>query len=331
MKSNSPQEGPSTMSQSPEKLPDTSEGPRRVAVVGLGAMGAPMASVLLRAGFEVTVVPHRRREAAEALAAEGAKIADSVIDAAVGADVVITLVPDLPQLLEVVEGPGGLVRAGSSGLTLLNMSTVSPSGATALAERLAEAGIRMVDAPVSGGPVRAADGTLTIMAGGAEEDIDHVSGVLSALGQRIFRTGGLGSSQVAKLCNNILTATIMVANAEALTLGAKAGLDPAQLREIVLASSGGSTVLDTWVPRNVLRDEYEPGFALRLMYKDAGLVRDLARGIGVPMPLANLAHELYGFCMQGPGADRDYSYVSTLLQDGADVTVATGRPRNQQQ
>jgi 3-hydroxyisobutyrate dehydrogenase-like beta-hydroxyacid dehydrogenase len=112
-------------------------------------------------------------------------------------------------------------------------------------------------------------------------------------------------------------------------LGAKAGLDPAQLREIVLASSGGSTVLDTWVPRNLLRDVYEPGFALRLMYKDAGLARDLARQSGVPMPLANLAHELYGFCMQGPGADQDYSFVSTLFQDAADVTVATGRPRSQ--
>jgi 3-hydroxyisobutyrate dehydrogenase-like beta-hydroxyacid dehydrogenase len=303
--------------------------PHRLAVVGLGAMGAPMAAVLLGAGFDVTVVAHRRREAAEALAAQGAKIADSVADAARAADVVISLVPDLPQLLEVAEGPEGLIHSGRTGLTLLTMSTVAPDGVIALAERLNSAGIRVVDAPVSGGPVRAADGTLTIMVGGEEQDVEHVSGVLSALGQRIFRTGGLGSSQVAKLCNNILTATIMVANAEALTLGAKAGLDPAQLREIVLASSGGSTVLDTWVPRNVLRDEYEPGFALRLMYKDAGLVRDLARRTGVPMPLANLAHELYGFCMQGPGADLDYSFVSTLLQDAADVTVATGRPRHQ--
>jgi 2-hydroxy-3-oxopropionate reductase len=311
--------------------PGPGDGPRRVGIVGLGAMGAPMAGVLLRAGFDVTVVPHRRREAAEALVAEGAKIAESVAGAARAVDVLITLVPDLPQLLEVAEGPDGLVHAGRRGLTLLNMSTVSPDGISALAERLTAAGIRVVDAPVSGGPVRAADGTLTIMAGGAEDDIDHVSGLLSALGQRVFRTGGLGTSQVAKLCNNILTATIMVANAEALTLGAKAGLDPAQLREIVLASSGGSTVLDTWVPRNVLRDEYDPGFALRLMYKDAGLARDLGRRSGVPMPLANLAHELYGFCMQGPGADRDYSFVSTLLQDAADVTVATGRPRKRPQ
>jgi 3-hydroxyisobutyrate dehydrogenase-like beta-hydroxyacid dehydrogenase len=87
--------------------------------------------------------------------------------------------------------------------------------------------------------------------------------------------------------------------------------------------------MDTWVPRNLLRDVYDPGFALRLMYKDAGLTRDLARRVGVPMPLANLAHELYGLCMQGPGADRDYSYVSTVIQNAADVTVATGRPRSE--
>lgn len=301
---------------------------RHVAVVGLGAMGAPMARVLLGAGHAVTVVPHRRREPAEELAAHGAAIAETVAEAAGAADVVLTLVPDLPDLLDSVEGPDGLVAGAHEGLTLLNMSTVAPDGITALADRLAAHGVRVVDAPVSGGPVRAADGTLTIMASGADADVDGVSDVLGALGGRVFRTGPLGTGQVAKLCNNILTATIMVANAEALTLAAKAGLDPAQVREIVLASSGGSTVLDTWVPRNLLRDVYEPGFALRLMHKDAGLARDLGRRVGVPMPLANLAHELYGFCTQGPGADQDYSFVSTLFQDAADITVATGRPRH---
>jgi 3-hydroxyisobutyrate dehydrogenase-like beta-hydroxyacid dehydrogenase len=305
-----------------------SQDHHRIAVVGLGAMGAPMARVLLEAGHAVTVVPHRRREAAQALAADGATIAETVADAAREAGVVITLVPDLPQLLEVVEGPAGLVAGAHDGLVLLNMSTVAPDGVTALAGRLAAHGVRMVDAPISGGPPRAADGTLTIMASGEETDLDAIAGVLDALGQHIFRTGPLGTGQVAKLCNNILAATIMVANAEALTLGTKAGLDPQQLREIVLTSSGGSTVLDTWVPRNLLRDVYEPGFALKLMYKDAGLARDLARRTGVPMPLANLAHEIYALCAQGPGAEQDYSFVSTVVQDGADITVATGKPRH---
>ena len=125
----------------------------------------------------------------------------------------------------------------------------------------------------------------------------------------------------------VVTALALAAAAMIPTLAAKAGLDPAQVREIVLASSGGSTVLDTWVPRNLLRDVYEPGFALKLMYKDVGLGRDLAREVGVPMLLANLAHELYGFCTQGPGADQDYSYVSTVFQDAANITVATSEPR----
>lgn len=301
---------------------------RRVTVVGLGAMGAPMARVLLRSGCAVTVVPYRRRAAAEALAAEGAKIAGTVAQAAGDSEVVITLVPDLPQLIEVAEGPRGLLASPREGLILLNMSTVAPDAITALAGRLAGHRMRMVDAPVSGGPPRAGDGTLTIMASGPDADIDEVSDILGALGERIFRTGPLGTGQVAKLCNNILSATIMVANAEALTLGVKAGLDPTQLREIVLASSGGSTVLDTWVPRNLLLDVYEPGFALKLMYKDAGLARDLARRAGVPMPLASLVHELYGFCTQSPGADKDYSFVSTVIQDAANITVATGRPRH---
>ena len=306
-------------------MPDSQ---RRVAVVGLGAMGAPMARVLLRAGYLVTVVPHRSRMAAEELAAEGAEIAGTVADAAAGSEVIIALVPDLPELIEVAEGTQGLSAGAHDGLTLLNMSTVGPNGITALAGRLAGRGIHVVDAPVSGGPARAADGTLTIMASGADADLDRVRDILDTLGGEVFLTGPLGTGQTAKLCNNLLTATIMVANAEALTLAAKAGLDPAQVREIVLASSGGSTVLDTWVPRNLLQDVYEPGFALKLMYKDAGLGRDLARQTGVPMPLANLAHELYAFCIEGPGADRDYSYVSTLFQDAANITVATSEPRH---
>jgi len=301
---------------------------QRVSVVGLGAMGLPMARVLLRAGYLVTVVPHRSRTAAEELAAEGAEIAETVADAAAASEIVIALVPALPDLVEVAEGSHGLVAGAHDGLTLLNMSTVGPVGITDVAGRLAGHGIRVVDAPVSGGPARAADGTLTIMASGADADLDRVRDVLDTLGEKVFKTGPLGTGQTAKLCNNLLTATIMVANAEVLTLAAKAGLDPAQVREIVLASSGGSTVLDTWVPRNLLQDVYEPGFALKLMYKDAGLGRDLARQAGAPMPLANLAHELYAFCMQGPGADRDYSYVSTLFQDAADITVATSEPRH---
>lgn len=297
---------------------------RPVAVVGLGAMGAPLARVLLRAGHPVTVVPHRSLAAAEALAAEGARVARGVAAAAADAEVIIALVPALPELTEVADG---LIAAAAAGRVLVNMSTVGPAGISALAGRLGGHGIRVVDAPVSGGPVRAADGTLTIMASGDDTDLDDVAGVLAAVGGKIFRTGPVGTGQAAKLCNNLLTATIMVANAEALTLAAKAGLDPVQVREIVLASSGGSTVLDTWVPRNLLRDVYEPGFALKLMYKDVGLGRDLAREVGVPVPLANLAHELYAFKAQDSGADQDYSYVSTIYQDAANITVATSEPR----
>lgn len=297
---------------------------RRVAVAGLGAMGAPMARVLLRAGYPVTVIPHRSRTAAGELAAEGADIGGSVAEAARDSDVVIALVPALPELTEVTEG---LLDGAHDGLTLLNMSTVGPDGITELGARLGARGIAVVDAPVSGGPAKAADGTLTIMASGADTDLDRVGDLLDALGEKVFRTGPLGTGQAAKLCNNVLAATIMAANAEVLTMATKAGLDPAQVREIVLASSGGSTVLDTWVPRNLLRDVYEPGFALKLMHKDVGLGRDLARQAGAPMPLANLAHELYGFCTQGPGADRDYSYVSTIFQDAANITVATREPR----
>lgn len=305
----------------------------RVSVVGLGAMGAPMAGVLLRSGHEVTVVPHRRREAAEALAGEGARVADSAGEAAEGSDCVLVCVPDLPELTEVAEGEGGVVD-GTGGrpdgeLVLLNTSTVSPTGVIELAERLAPRGVRFVDVPLSGGPTKAGNGTLTMMAAGEESDVDRVSPLLEALGENVFRTGPLGTSQAAKLCNNLLAATIMTANIEALTLARKAGLDPELAREIFLTATGGNTLLDTWVPRFLLQDSYEGGFALRLMYKDLGLARELGRVAGSPLLLGNLVHELHGMYAASSG-DRDYSFVSKLYQDAAGVTLADGTPRERE-
>lgn len=300
-----------------------------ICFIGLGNMGEPMARNLLQAGYDVAVVPHRRREPADRLAAEGARVMNSPAEAAVGADFVVTMVPNLPQIEESVFGERGFAKHAKPGMVLINMSTVSPSGIQELAARLEPHGVSVCDAPVSGGPFRATDGTLTIMAGAAADVFAKAKPILDVLGENIFHTGELGTGQVAKLCNNMLGATLMAINSEVLTMGVKAGVDAQTLREIILKSTGANFQLEHWMPKNVLLDQYEPGFALKLMYKDIGLARDMAKEQGVPMFIGNLVHELYGQFMNSEGKDKDFSVISTFYQDAAKITIATGQPRTQ--
>lgn len=303
--------------------------PARVAFIGLGKMGKPMAANLVRAGFAVTVVPHRRREPGDELQALGATLASTPKEAAAGAAFAITMLPDSPQVEAVTLGPDGILEGASPGLLLIDMSTIAPRAVHRIAERLESRGCRMLDAPVSGGPARAQNGTLTIMVGGEAADVQRARPVLEALGSRIAHVGPLGSGQVAKICNNLLGAIIMAANCEALALAVKCGLKADALRELILASSGSNWLLEHHVPHNVLRDRYEPGFALRLMSKDLRLAEELATQAGLPIFLGTLARQLYRMA-EGLGySEQDFSCVAQLYQQAANVTIATGSPRNQ--
>lgn len=299
-----------------------------IGFIGLGNMGEPMVNVLLKAGYEVFIVPHRRREPAERLALSGARIAETAAELAASANVIITMVPNLPQVEEAVFGEQGLLKTARPGNILLNMSTVSPSGIQNLAEKLKAYDISVCDAPVSGGPARATDGTLTIMAGADPEVFERCKDVLDALGQNIFYTGALGTGQIAKLCNNMLGATLMAVNAEVLTMGVKAGVKADVLRSIVLKSTGANYQLEHWMPRNVLINEYEAGFALKLMYKDIGLARDLGKECGTTMPISNLVHELYGIFNNSELKEKDFSVVSNFYQDAANINISDGKPRS---
>ncbi len=301
----------------------------KIAFFGTGNMGEPMVRLLLKAGYEVAVVPHRRREAVARLESEGAQVADTPAEAAEGASFLITMVPDLPQIEDLLFKENGILERVSEGTVLINMSTVSPTGIQKLGERLIPYGVKICDAPVSGGPFRAADGTLSIMAGAEKEIFEKSLDILRVLGKNISCLGELGTGQVAKLCNNMLSATIMAANAEVLTMGAKAGLDAESLRNIIVNATGTNWQLENWVPNNVMKDNYEAGFALKLMYKDVGLSRDFAKEIGSPLFIGNLVHELYGQFMNSGLRDKDFSVVSTFYQDAANVTIANGKPRNE--
>lgn len=191
----------------------------------------------------------------------------------------------------------------------MNTSTVLPSRMASLSER----GVRIIDAPVSGGPTKARDGTLT------REDCEKALPLLEVMRHNIYYVGAASSAQVAKLCNNAL------ANSEVLTMGVKAGLDVGMLREIILNSSGGNFILEGWLPQNVLKDEYEAGFALKLMYEDVGQAPGQAQQQGTPMRLGNLAHELYGMFNNEESGSKGYSVVSRLYQDAANIDIADGR------
>lgn len=301
---------------------------KTIGFIGLGNMGEPMANVLLKAGYDVIAVPHRRREPAERLASLGARVAESPGEAAAEADFVITMVPNLPQIAEAVFGEKGIAERAKPGLIVINMSTVSPSGIQSLASKLKEHGIAVCDAPVSGGPIRAADGTLTIMAGADRDIFERCRNVLGTLGQNIFYTGEHGAGQVAKLCNNMLGATLMAISSEVLTMGVKAGVKADVLREIILKSTGANYQLEYWMPKNVMINEYEPGFALKLMYKDIGLARDLGKELGSPMPIGNLVHELYGLFNNSELREKDFSMVSAFYQNAANINIADGQPRS---
>ncbi len=310
----------------------SSEGVRvskRVGLVGVGAMGKLMAGQLLEKGFTVTVCPHRNRKPVEELAAQGAQVAEDPAGVAAASEVVVTMVPDAPQVEEVCFGPRGLLAGRKEGdpFTLIDMSTISPIATTAIAARLAEQGVGMLDAPVSGGPARAAIGELTIMVGGEPELFERHRDVLAAMGKNITHVGPVGHGEIAKLTNNIIIGILMPALGEAFTFAVKAGADLEKVREIVLTATGGNYLLANWIPQYMLQDKYEGGFALELMHKDLGAALAAARDLGVPMPEAALAQQLFAQA-KGLGYGReDYSAVSKITQDAANITIATGKPR----
>ena len=225
----------------------------KVAFIGMGTMGGPMALNLLKAGHEVTV-HNRTREREEPIAAAGAKRAASPAEAAAQAEVVITCVSDTPDVEAMIMGPGGVIETAKPGTVVIDMSTISPKATQKMAAALAEKGVRMIDAPVSGGSEGAQKGTLTIMAGGQAEDLERVRPVLEAMGKSITLMGPVGSGQMTKAINQIVISGTYLALAEGMTLGLKAGLD---LDKVVQAISGG--VAGSWILQKPFRQhDQEP-------------------------------------------------------------------------
>lgn len=272
-------------------------------------MGEPMARCLLRAGFPVTATVHRRRDALERLLSDGLDEAESAAQVARSSDIVILCVPDAPQVEEVLFGADGVFSGAMAGTTIVDMSTISPLASKRFAERLAVNSVDFVDAPVSGGPLRAKDGALTIMVGARPDVFDRVKPVLEVMGTP-FHLGEIGMGETVKLVNQIIIANVMIANAEALVFARKAGADLDSVRKVIATATGSNYVLDQWLPKTWFAGSFEGGFAMDLLRKDVAAALDTARGMAFPMPASGLAYQLYtARSAEGDGA-LDYSAIA---------------------
>jgi len=285
----------------------------RVGIVGIGAMGEPMALALGRAGFEVNACAHRNMAPLERLAAAGVRKASDPSDVAAKSDVVITMLPDAPQVEEAIFSERGLL-AGVEKLTyFIDMSTISPLASRRIGERLRTCGHRFIDAPVSGGPARAKEGTLTLMVGADPSDFTHVAPVLRAMGVP-YHVGGVSMGETVKLVNQLLIANIMLANAEALTFAKKSGADVGVVREVIASATGSNYILEKWLPKTWFAGSFEGGFALDLLRKDLAAALDAARMLVLPLPASSLSYQIYTAASADGNGRRDYSVIAKLYE-----------------
>lgn len=262
----------------------------KVGFIGLGIMGKPMSKNLLKAGYEL-VVMNRSQAPVEELVALGAKGAKTAAEVAKQCDVIITMLPNSPQVKEVVLGEGGVIAGAKKGAVVIDMSSIAPLVSREIAEKLAEKGIEMLDAPVSGGEPKAIDGTISVMVGGKQEVFDKCCPVLKAMAGSVVRTGAIGAGNITKLANQIIVAINIAAVSEALTLASKAGVEPELVYQAIRGGLAGSTVLDAKAPMMMDRN-FKPGFRINLHIKDLNNVLETSHGVGVPLPLTAAVMEM---------------------------------------
>ena len=290
---------------------------RKVAFFGLGIMGWPMAANLVRAGYELSVWTHSQGKADRFAAEhERARAGATPREAAEAADAAVTMVVDSPEVEATLLGGNGAAEGLNDGALCIDMSTIAPSAAIAMADWLAERGLQFLEAPVSGSRPKAEDGTLTIMAGGGDEAFERARPLLEAMGELIVHVGPQGHGQMAKVLTNMMGAVNAAALGEAVTVARKAGLDPEAFLEVAGGSAGNSTVLQL-KGRPMFDHDFEPLFRLEHMLKDVRHALAEARQLGVELDLARLAESLYERAAQaGHGAEDFAAIVTAVEADG---------------
>ena len=285
-----------------------------IGFIGLGVMGRPMARHVLAAGHRVTVY-NRSQPAIDELVSAGARAATSPADVARHSDIVITMLPDTPDVEVVIAGPNGVLDGVRDGAVVIDMSSISPDATRRLASLVAARGATMIDAPVSGGEIGAKNATLSIMVGGDPRAFSRVQPVLACMGnpERIVHIGDApGSGQICKICNQMAIGGALAGVSEAFALARKAGVDPASVRQALLGGFAASRVLEVHGER-MLTGNYVPGFRTRLYQKDLRIARETAAALDVSIPATMVVAELVTTLITRGGGDLDYSAVGTVL------------------
>jgi 2-hydroxy-3-oxopropionate reductase len=290
----------------------------KIGFIGLGIMGKPMARNLVKAGFEL-VVHSRSRGPVDELVAESPQSVTAVInprEVAEQASIVVTMLPDSPDVRAVVFGEDGLLEAMDEGSLLIDMSTIAPATAVEVNEALMEKGASAVDAPVSGGEPGAINAALSIMAGGTEADFARAMPLFQAMGKTIVHVGAAGAGQVVKACNQIVVAINYAAVSEALVLGSKAGVDPNLIVQVLNGGLAASRVMEMRGP-NMIAHNFQPGFRINLHRKDLGIATASGKEYGVPMPVTGLVSQMFEALAAMGRGDLDHSAFVTLIEDMA--------------
>lgn len=290
-----------------------------IGFIGLGIMGRPMAHNLLKHGYKLVVL-NRHQQVTDEFTAQGAKAADTPKAVAAQCDVVITMLPDSPQVEEVYTGANGVLEGVHEGQLAIDMSTISPLVAQSVAQQLAQHGVKMLDAPVSGGDKGAIAGTLSIMVGGDEATFERCMAIFQAMGKTIVRVGESGAGQIVKACNQIVVALTFEAVSEALVLGSKAGVDPSRILQVLGGGLAANRVMELR-GESMLAHNFAPGFRIRLHHKDLGIALAAARSYGVSLPNTALADQMLASLELRGRGDLDHSAVLTYLEDLANHKV----------
>ncbi len=290
-----------------------------IGFIGLGIMGKPMAANLIKGGH--TLYLHSRSGVPQELIATGGKACASAKEVAQKADIIITMVPDTPDVEKVLFGQNGVAEGLSRGKTVIDMSSISPIETKQFAKRVNGLGCEYVDAPVSGGEVGARNAALTIMVGGSQATFDKVKPVFELMGKNVTLVGGNGDGQTCKVCNQIIVALNIEAVSEALVFASKAGADPAKVRQALMGGFAASRILEVHGERMIKRT-FDPGFRIELHQKDLSLALAGARSMGMSLPNTATTQQLFNSCVANGGAKWDHSALVRALEKLANHPVA---------
>ncbi len=291
----------------------------KIGFIGLGIMGNPMAKNLLKAGYSLTVYDIVQ-EKIDDLVKAGAQAGSSSKDVAEKSEIVITMLPNSPEVKEAVLGDDGILDGVKPGMILVDMSSIAPLASKEVSAEAEKKGVIMLDAPVSGGEPKAVEGTLAIMVGGPAETFDKVKDILGLMGASVTLVGDIGSGNMTKLANQIIVALNIAAMSEAMTLATKSGVDPEKVFQAIRGGLAGSTVLDAKMPL-VLEGNFKPGFRIELHIKDLANALDTAHEVGVPVPLSGVVMEaMQALRVDGKGGD-DHGGIIQFYEKLAKVEV----------